>query len=200
MKKPIIAVDIDDVLSRTAQTIVDYGNERWGHANTLDDFTEHLTEMWQVTPDEGRRRWEEYMVSGHIEKYDVIPEAKAALEQLSQRYTLIAVTARRDSLLDITREWLDTNYPGIITEIIGAGIYGTGNMNAHVLTKAEVLQNLGADYLIDDQPKHCIGAASVGVQAILYGGYPWNRNTEVPAGVVRCDTWQSVLEYFNDKP
>lgn len=199
MPKPIIAVDIDDVLSKTAQTIIDYGNERWGHTNTLEDFNEHLQEMWQVNPEESHRRWEEFMDSGNIENYPVIPEAKEALKKLSKNYKLIAVTARRDSLLGITKEWLDTNYPGIITEIVGAGIYGAGKTDAHVLTKAEILQQLGVDYLIDDQPKHCIGAAGVGVRAVLYGGYPWNRSVEIPSGVTRCDTWQAVLEYFDGR-
>ena len=193
----IIAVDIDDVLSRTAQTIIEYGNQHWGHTNTLEDFTEHLSEMWQVEAPEANRRWEEFMNSGIMEQYDVILEAKVVLEELGKRYKLIAVTSRRDSLLGITGEWLDTNYPGIITEVVGAQIYGVGKQDAHVLTKAEVLQQLGADYLIDDQPKHCIGAAGVGVKAVLYGGYPWNKDVEIPSGVTRCDDWQAVLEYFD---
>ena len=199
MPKPIIAVDIDDVLSRTAQSIIDYGNHHWGHANTLEDFTEQLSQMWQVDIEEAHRRWEAFMNSGVMEQFDVIPEAKEVLEKLAERYTLIAVTSRRDSLLGITKEWLDANYPGSITEIVGAKIYGEGKTDPHILTKAEVLQELGADYLIDDQPKHCIGAAGVGVAGVLYGGYPWNKNVEIPSGVTRCDTWQSVLEYFDER-
>lgn len=195
--KKIIAVDIDDVLSRTAQSIIDYGNKQWGHSHTLEDFNEQLSQMWQVEAEEAHKRWLEFMNSGIIEQYDVIPEAKDALEKLADRFILIVVTSRRDSLLGITREWLDANYPGIITEIVGAQIYGTGKADAHALTKAEVLQQLSADYLIDDQPKHCIGAAGVGVKAVLYGGYPWNRDVGIPSDVTRCDDWQTVLEYFD---
>lgn len=198
-KRQIIAVDIDDVLSRTAPSILEFSNERWGHSHTLEDFNEQLSVMWQVEGDEASRRWQEFMESGLIEEYDVIPAAREALEQLSGKYKLIAVTSRRDSLLDITKEWLSSNYPDLIEEVIGAQIYGEGKLDAHVLTKAEVLERLGADYLIDDQPKHCIGAAGVGVQAVLFGGYPWNTQFDLPDGVVRCNDWQAVLEYFDGK-
>jgi 5'(3')-deoxyribonucleotidase len=199
MPKPVIAVDIDDVLSHTAQAIIDYGNERWGHANTLDDFSEHLAEMWQVDAEESHQRWEEFMTSGVIEVYDVVPKAKDALEKLTQNYRLVAVTARRDSLLGITEEWLNSNYPGLMSDLIGAQIYGAGKIDAHVLTKAEVLQRISANYLIDDQPKHCIGAAEVGIPSVLYGGYPWNKQAEIPDLVTRCDTWHDVLEYFDGR-
>ncbi len=195
--KKIVAVDIDDVLSRTAQSIIDFGNHHWGHTNTLEDFTEQLSQMWQVDIEEAHERWEKFMNSGIMEQFDVIPEAKEVLEKLAGGYTLIVVTSRRDVLLDITHKWLDANYPGVITEVVGVRIYGEGKADAHMLTKAEVLQELGADYLIDDQPKHCIGAAEVGVKAVLYGGYPWNKDVEILPGVTRCDTWQSVLEYFD---
>ena len=196
-KQQIIAVDIDDVLSRTVPRILAFGNERWGHSHTLEDFDEQLQVMWQVDDAEAARRWQEYMDSGIINQYDVIPAAKEVLEKLGQTYRLIAVTSRRSSLLDITREWLDSNYPGIIDEVIGAQIYGEGRPDAHTLTKAEVLKNIGANYLIDDQPKHCIGAAGVGVQAILFGGYPWNSKIDLPERVTRCDDWPAVLEYFD---
>jgi len=195
--KLTIAVDIDDVLSRSSEVIIQFGNERWGHNLTLEDLTEDLATMWQVSVEEAESSWVEYLASGAMEQYDVIPEAKKALLKLKEHFTLIAVTSRRRTLMDITQRWLDANYPGCIDELVCAGIYGEGKVNAHHLTKAEVLQEIGADYLIDDQPKHCNGAVSVGVKAVLFGGYPWNRDAKTPAGVVRCKEWKDVVEYFD---
>jgi len=39
--KPIIAVDIDDVLANLAQEIVDFSNKNWGTNLTIDDYNEH---------------------------------------------------------------------------------------------------------------------------------------------------------------
>lgn len=199
MKKPIIAVDIDDVLSLTVEKILAFGNDRWGHDHTHDDFTEHLQDMWQVGDDEARTRWYEYMNSGVIGTYNVVPTAKEVLGRLRNRYQIIAVTSRRESLLDITNQWLDQHYPGLLDQVISAGIYGLNMPNAHTLTKAGVLQRIGARYLIDDQPKHCIGADSVGVTAILFGGYPWNIKAEVPPSVVRLNDWNAIEEYFHEQ-
>lgn len=195
--KKTIAVDIDDVLSRSAETVLAFSNERWGHEHTLEDLTEDLAAMWQVTEEEREERWLEYMASGNFETYGVIEAAKEALEKLKEHYTLIAVTSRRPILMEITEEWLEANYPGIIDKVVCAQIYGVGKKNALHLTKAEILQEIEAEYLIDDQTKHCFGAAGVGVKALLFGGYPWNRDVALPEGVVRCNEWKDVLEYFD---
>jgi uncharacterized HAD superfamily protein len=199
MTKQTISVDIDDVLSHSAAQIIAYGNEHFGLSHGLEDFTEDLASLWQVEPEEVEQRWLGYIESGNIANYDVIPEALAVLQKLKQKYRIIAVTSRRQSLLDITREWLDSNYPDIIDEVVSSGIYGSGKRHAHKLTKAEILKEVGPDFHIDDQPKHCIGAASVGVQAILFGDYPWLRDVELPGGVVRCKDWPAVLEYFDGR-
>ena len=199
MKKPIIALDVDDVLSSTAQTIIDYGNKKWGHSHTIHDFDEKLADMWRVDPEEGNRRWTEFMNSGHLETLIPIPEARLVLENLRSSYTFIAVTSRRESLIGITELWLDRNYPGIISEVHSAGIYGRNLPDAHLLTKADKLVSLGADFLIDDQPKHCIGATEAGIQSILFGGYPWQTSVTVPNRVAKCGNWRAVANYFEAK-
>lgn len=197
MKKPIIAVDIDDVLSHTAKEIIAYGNRLWGHEHTLEDFTEDLAELWQIDPHEVELRWQSYIDTGIIQQYDVIPEAADALRKLRGRFQLIAVTSRRPEIIGITEEWLDANYPGIIDKVISAKVVFNNTFHPYNVSKPKILQQIGAEYLIDDQPKHCKGAAEAGVQAVLFGGYPWNRDVELLEGVVRCDTWQAVLEYFD---
>ncbi|MBC7581805.1 hypothetical protein H7097_02955 [Aeromicrobium sp.] len=197
MNKQILSVDIDDVLSHSAKQIMAYGNENWGHTHSIEDFNEDLASMWQVEPDEAERRWLEYIDSGIFSRLEVIVEAREALERLSQTYQIIAVTSRRDSLLPLTGEWIASNYPGIFHQIIGAGIYGNGRPDAHMLTKADVLKSIGSTHHIDDQIKHCAGAYSVGVPAILFGDYPWNRDVDLPETVTRCKDWPAVLEYFD---
>lgn len=197
MKKPLIAVDIDDVLSHTASTILTYGNEKWGYHHTLDDFTEDLATMWQIEKPEAELRWNEFMVSGSFDTFGVIEDAKQALEALQPRFSLWAVTSRRESLLSVTERWLNSNYPGVIEKVLSAGIYGKSRENSVHLTKAEILQEIEADYLIDDQPKHCIGAASVGIPSVMFGEYPWQRDIKLPDLVTRCKSWQEVVRYFD---
>jgi 5'(3')-deoxyribonucleotidase len=199
MSKPIIALDIDDVLSHSAKSVVEYTNERWGYDLTIDDFSEQFGEMWQVDHAEAERRWMEYLESGQMARYDALIDAAPVVRKLGERYRIIAVTSRREMLLDLTREWVGRNYPGLVEKIISAGIYGKNRENAHALTKADILQEIGAAYLIDDMPKHCNGAAGVGVQAVLFGDYKWGREAELAKGVVRCKDWAAVQEYFDGR-
>jgi uncharacterized HAD superfamily protein len=197
--RPLIALDIDDVLSHSAARVIAYTNERWGYTHTLEDFTEHLATFWQVSETEAERRWAEYMASGVMELYEAVADARDVLEELAKRYRIIAVTSRREELLPLTERWLGVNYPDIVEKVVSSKIYGKGHVNAATMTKAAVLQEIGAGYLIDDHPKHCNGAASVGVQAVLFGAYPWNHSIELAEGVVRCRDWRAVQEYFNGR-
>jgi hypothetical protein len=155
--------------------------------------------MWQLSIPETEARWAEYMASGAHGRYDMIAGAKAVLGQLHDRYRLVAVTSRRAELSEITREWLDSNYPGLIDEVIHSGFYGKGNVDDHKMTKTEILLGIGAQYLIDDMPKHCLSAAEAGISTILFGNYGWNRDVELPDGVVRCKDWNAVQEYFDGR-
>lgn len=199
MTTPIIAVDIDDVLSRTADNIIRYGNEHWGFTHTLEDFSEDFQKMWQVNHAEAERRWREFMGSEAIEQYGVIPEAKVVLEHLKDGFRLIAVTSRRATLMPITEDWLAANYACIFEEAISAKMYDQDQYAPHKITKAEVLQRIKAEYLIDDQIKHCEGAVSSGVKAILFGDYPWNRASNLPEGITRCKDWAEVERYFDGR-
>ena len=84
----------------------------------------------------------------------------------------------------------------MFSEVYYAGIWDTHAKDAHLAMKAEICREIGADYLIDDQTKHCFAAAEAGIPAILYRDYPWNRNGQLPTGVTRCRTWQDVEQYF----
>ncbi|MGH7240930.1 MAG: hypothetical protein ACREGB_01390, partial [Candidatus Saccharimonadales bacterium] len=78
------------------------------------------------------------------------------------------------------------------------GFYDNGNLAGVHRTKDQLLTELGADYLIDDQPKHCFAAAAAGITSVLYGDYAWSRGVgTLPEGVVRAANWSEVQEYFD---
>ncbi|HSX31507.1 MAG TPA: hypothetical protein VLE99_06350 [Candidatus Saccharimonadales bacterium] len=196
MKKPIIAVDIDDVLAAEAAFVVAYSNQHWRHQLTVDDYREFWGAMWGVDHEEAERRSLELHEPGINKSYEPLAGAREALAELSERFELVIVTSRREMVRQETLDWLDKHMGKVFSQKIFAGIWDDAHPAAHKRTKAEILQAIGARYLIDDQPKHCIAAADLGLAALLFGGYPWNRDAVVPAGVKRCGNWLAVLEYF----
>ena len=52
MRRLRIAIDIDDVLAENAIGFVAFSNERWGTRLSVDDYSEHWSEMWRVDSEE----------------------------------------------------------------------------------------------------------------------------------------------------
>lgn len=200
MARPIIAVDIDDVLADNAAGFVAFSNERWGTHLTVDDYSEHWALLWQVDEAETEQRAQEFSRSGTVAAYHHDEMALAVLRRLKQRFELIVVTSRRVRLESETRAWLERYYSGIFTSINFAGIWDGPVTGREVYrTKATVCQALQANYLIDDQLKHCEAVAACGMQALLFGEYRWNRSDHLVQGVTRVADWRAVEAYFRDK-
>jgi len=202
MKKPTIAVDIDDVLAANAEAFIDFTNKRWGTNLTVDDYTEHWIEIWQVDHEEEIRRINEVHSAMIFKDYRHFPEAKPVLKALSKNYNLVVLTSRQKVISKDTLDWVERYYKGIFSDVHFAGIWDGMNKDSHVRikhTKGRVVREIGADYLIDDQVKHCLAAAEAGIEALLFGNYTWNQLKSLPKGVTRVNDWQAVLEYFDAK-
>jgi len=199
MKKPIIAVDVDDVLSKSSQGFIEYSNKTWGHALTQDDYDEDWVKVWGTSVKVARERADLVHANGMFEEFSSFPEAFTVLAELKKRYTLVVATSRRSSIEQLSNEWLHRHYAGIFEGVFFAGIYDGkfGKHQDHVArTKNDLLVEIGADYLIDDQLKHCLAAGEHGVESVLFGDYKWNQSDNLPTHVTRCMDWWAVEAYF----
>lgn len=193
-----IAVDIDDTLAEFAPAVIEYSNRTWGMNLTIDNYSENWADMWNVTPEERKRRGDAVESSNIQATLRHDEDAVRVLRELKDNYRLVVVSSRPAHLQQVSIEWIGRHYPGIFDGIHFADMWNNrANIHlAHLATKAEICQELGVDYLIDDQPKHCIGVASVGIPTILFGDYPWNRHDMIPETVVRAYTWRDVHRHF----
>lgn len=199
MTKPIIAVDIDDVLAVHAEAMIAYSNRTFGLSLTMEDYTEHWSQMWQIDHEETAKRSNEYHSTDDMSHYKHHEDAVEVLKHLARDYRLIIVTARRQQVTEITKVWIDKHFGGIFEAIHFADIWNTITDTSFIATKADLCQELGVSYLIDDQSKHCNAVSEKGIQAIMFGNYPWNRNNEVNPAVVKCANWQEVETYFEGR-
>jgi 5'(3')-deoxyribonucleotidase len=201
MKKATIAIDIDDVLADNAAGFVAFSNEKWGTDLRPEDYDEHWAKVWQVDNEEVERRATALHESGVLNTYRHNDSAMPVLKRLSVNYNLIIVTSRRLQVRADTQAWIHKHYPGIFTDetIHFAGIWDSIDDQSIHRTKADVVEALGADYLIDDQLKHCQAVAATGRKAILFGDYTWNQADELPDGIIRLKDWAAVEEYFTDE-
>lgn len=192
MARQTIAVDIDDVLVDHYEALVEFHNGKYGTAHTVDDYiSDHWSLVWGTDKEETERRAREFAELG-VANRKLKAGARDALQALHQRYDLAIVTVRRKVNVEPTLAWVADELPGLFKDVRFVPIWE----DANTPTKAAICQELGADYLIDDSLKHCTIAAEVGLHAVLFGNYAWNRADALPANVTRCHDWAAVAEYF----
>ena len=198
IERPTIAVDIDDVLTASAPAVVEYGNARWGTRLTVDDYDDHWGKMFNIDNETLRVFAEDYLGSGAIGRLPHHEDAVRVLRRLHETYRLVITTSRQTFLRDETVMWVDEHFAGVFDEVRFAGFFDDAMAYRHSATKAELAKEIGASYIIDDQLKHCLAAAEVGIPALLFGDYSWNREPKVlPPGIVRVASWSAVQEYFD---
>lgn len=196
-----IAVDIDDVLAANAEGFVEFSNKRWGTHLKPDDYTEHWAEMWGVDLEEVEKRRDVIVEERVFLKHRLFEEAQSALKKLAKNYKLVVVSSRGPRVQADTIDWINQSFDGIFSEVHFAKIWDRpiNILEQLKMTKAEVRREIGADYLIDDQPKHCLAAAQAGITASLFGDYKRTRVNNLPKNVIKVKSWPAVLEYFDAK-
>jgi len=197
--RKIIAIDVDDVLGSQNEAMMRFANKKYGLKHTIEDYTVegpywgYWENVWGVTPEEGERRVQEYHDSGGLDTHEPLFQAIEAIKQLQKKFDLVVITARQDTYKEQTHAWLEKHFSAAFKDVHFLAIWNDGPKE----TKAEVCKRMGAAYLIDDNADHCRLASEVGVQALLFGVYGWNKAVnDLPSGVVRVKDWGEVLEYF----
>jgi 5'(3')-deoxyribonucleotidase len=195
MGKPIIAIDIDDVLADTMEAVRLTVNQQFGvnlqpeHYEVPGQYWGYYESVWSahglsITFDDLSEDDIKQQYRPHL-------GAREAIAQLSKRYAFIAITSRNESWKQLTEAWLEEYFPGMIQKVHFAG------NKEHVLkrSKGEVSAEIGAEWLIDDNPEHCSDAIVHGVKGVLFGNYGWQHTA--PEGVICCKDWAAVLEYLD---
>lgn len=194
--KPVIAVDIDDVLALSVEKFIEWSNNSFGTKIKFEEYVEDWSLLWNISQAETTNRVNQMYKEGLPARYSHISEAVEVLNSLKPDYELIVATARRSAEHVLTRDWIKKHYPAVFKDVHFAGIWDEITEHSPNKTKARLCKELGVNYLIDDQVKHCIGANSVGVKTLLYGDYPWSKNVILPQDIKRVFNWHDVGEYF----
>jgi phosphoglycolate phosphatase-like HAD superfamily hydrolase len=199
--KPVIAVDIDDVISSQNEDIRLFANQKYGYNHSPEDYKVQVKGpywaywgyVWGVSNEEHDRRVESYFRSGGLFKQEPVPGAIEALKKLKRNYKLVVVTSRRDGHVEDTHKWLDKHFKSVFEDVRFAKFWESGKRES----KADICRELGAAYLIDDYSEHCNIAAEAGIEALLFGDFGWNKGVKLHPEVTKVADWQEVLEYFS---
>ncbi len=195
-KKPVIAIDIDEVLFPFTPEFLASHNAKHGTSLEPSDITNYhyIEELYNFKGGEDSEDLIESFFNevykGNIGPYNGAIEA---IEKLKKNFTLEIVTARRPSTLAITEKWLNRHFPAVFN-----GVHFP-RLKPKDTTKVEVCKEIGAKYLIDDHPDNMQGVHDAGITPLLFGeDYPWNKEHGIE-GVIRVKSWAEVLEFFDEE-
>lgn len=200
MTRKVIAVDIDDVLANSTETVRLIVNEQTGANLSRGDYMS--TGQYQGYYE---KVWADHGLSDRfcyadLEKELVadqssvpfFPGADLALRKLSKDYDIVFVTARNASWEDATRRWFEQHFFDHDINLHFTGHYRASDYKP----KGQLCRQLGVSLLIDDNPAHCRSVIEEGMDAILFGQYGWHY--DIPEQAVRCRDWPTVLRYFSN--
>src|SRR5579862_2110664 len=203
--KPIIAIDIDDVLADEAEGVQRFVQQEYGHTHKADDdlfegpYNTYWEDRWQLqqglSREEAENRFEAFLASPIKDDLKVVEGALKAIQELKRNYELVVVTSRYGRQLQTTQPWLEKHFPETFKRLEFVALWNKDKS----ATKATIAKEIGADYLVDDNADHCALAAEEGITALLFGEQGWNRNVLEAPGIIRVKNWEEVLEYFNGR-
>lgn len=198
MSKKVIAVDIDDVIADSTDTMRRRVNARTGSNLAIEHYQVPHEGYWGYY----ERVWKTHGVD--ISYDDLAEEMEAdqshvpllagasfALSELASKYTLLIITSRPHTWQPETEDWLKSKFGDTFIS------FHFTDSGKEKKTKGQICKELDVDWLIDDNPEHCQSAINEGVGAILFGNYGWHH--KAPKHLIKCKDWPAVLEYFNER-
>ena len=178
-----MAVDVDEVLVPFVRTFLDWRIARGLSRYRVDDLAEY-----DLGPSCGPGAVDEaieFLAEPASVLIAPVPGAIEAIEAISRRWRVVAVTSRfgRDQGPG-TEAWLRHWLPGVRSVV-----YTTERPGAQGTPKPELCRRLGASWLVDDVPGNLRGLR--GTRGLLFGEYRWQRGGI--DGLLRARNWRQAV-------
>ena len=194
--KPVIAVDVDDVLANFISALISFHNDTYNTTFTTAHFHSYdFHHVWGGTKEETNAKMDLFFESSYYYDIKPIPQAREALQILSQHFELHVVTARHNAIQESTRHFISTHYPNIFVDVHFGNMYMT---DGTARKKSEICRAINAQLLIDDSLFHAMDCCNHGILSILFGNYAWNCNE--PGGYVVHTSSREVIPHTNGAP
>jgi 5'(3')-deoxyribonucleotidase len=170
-RRPSIAFDFDDVLCDTTRGFLAWHNSVFGVAPAFDETVggDDLFVLLGITEAEETRRWAQYFQTDQFFGIRPADPTIATLESLRAQWDLLMLSARTPIFRSSAVEWIERNLSGVFTRALFSS-----DFCADRHAKGPICRELGAGYLVDDNPRCIQSCKGTGVQGIVFD-QPWNR-------------------------
>jgi 5'(3')-deoxyribonucleotidase len=202
LKESVVAVDFDDVLLPLVHPLIEYYNAN--HANGADlprseiaNFKTYNYLQWFGIPrGDISRIFDEFVSSSEfidLHRTEPSEECREVIKELSQSHKLVIISARDQKLRERTTTYVSEWFPGCFSGIYLGNQYGE---NGAKRTKLQIMEQVDAHTLIDDNPDYITQVVRGGKTGILFGDYPWT-SIEHHENIHRATEWKDLLQLLN---
>ena len=195
MPKPVIAVDLDDIVLDFAPWFIAHHNSQYDTSVRYEDVFDfsNFDRVFQL-PEHVMidRLWKAFTEQHHT--IPLVEHAQEALHKLEQDFSVHAITSRCESLAHET--YMRLCQLGALHKLTKVHFTNGGKMTKHpqrTREKVAVCEEIGAILLLDDLPAHLEQVANKNIHALLMDR-PWNQGFTAP-GIVRTHNWHEVLAW-----
>jgi 5'(3')-deoxyribonucleotidase len=190
MSKRTIAVDFDDVIFDFAGGFLKFCRDTYGQTIAYENIHSfYLEDVWQISKEEANNRIKIYYNSAYHHNAEPVAGTVQALTELQNNFEIKIITNSPADTHEQMLRWLKKYGLDFINEIFHTrkNVFDT-----HTLSKFDVAQTLGAEYIIDDAQHVVELFAGSHIVPILLSK-PWNKQYE-DVRVKRAGDWGEVLK------
>ncbi|XP_016476559.1 uncharacterized protein LOC107798113 [Nicotiana tabacum] len=194
--KIVVAVDVDEVLGNFVSALNEFIADRYSSYYSVSEY--HVYEffkIWKCSRDEADIRVHEFFKTSYFKTgIHPIPGARQALQKMSRFCNLSIVTSRQNAIKAHTIEWIERHYPGLFQDMHFGNHFA---LNGQSIAKSDICRSLGANVLIDDNPRYAIECAEAGIKVLLFdyeNSYPWSKSESLNGHpmVKKVHNWREV--------
>ena len=180
--KPVIAVDLDEVLGDFIPALALWHNNTYNtNLKPSDYFSYTFKDVWGGSDAESVEKVHEFFTTDYFINIKPVPQAKEVLERLKSKFEFVVVTSRQHAIAEETRKWLQKHYTNIFTEVYFGNHWSKEAPNPDLAaknktSKPDMCKRVNAIAIIDDSTKYAYQCAPFLKKVILFGNYAWNQD------------------------
>ncbi len=193
-----IGVDIDEVLYPFLRRFLIFYHARTGKEFEMEDFSSY--KIWETlgnTKENTLQMFNELFNLDFFYTAHPIDGAQKAINLLSENNTLVAITARPQTIFNETSNWVRKYFGNSIKEIICTNEFHFSSAKK----KADFCVEEGIEVLLEDNPLYAFECAERGIKIILFDK-PWNHisihSYLLHRNITRVRSWNDVLIFLKE--
>lgn len=184
-----IGIDIDEIVVEFLRGYLDFYN---GIHNTNfkfeDNFSCRFEELLNTSEEKVAKIMHDFFNTKNFENLDLVDGIRELILEISKNHQVVFITARHLRTKEKTRVFLEKHFPNLPLRVFHTGDYYKGSK-----TKAEICEQHGIDFLIEDNEDYARTCADKGIKVFLLKK-PWNKNHENHPNIIKINHLKEVLE------